>query len=117
MTEKSDMEDLFTNFEQLPQLEDTVNLDDIPEPMEDDYFEQPEEAPEYPTYGEVAELKWPEYTFKTSGGKTIQVKHDKVGTLWSISFKEGGQLPSELTGKFTSEHDACKQVEVYLARQ
>lgn len=115
MTEKSNMEDLFNDFEHLPEMEDSVDLEATLEPMTDDYFEQPEEAPEYPTYGEVPDLEWPVHTFQ-SGGKTIQVKHDKVGTLWSISFKEGGQLPEELKGKYTSDNDAIAAVKVYLAR-
>lgn len=113
MTEKSNMAELFNDFEQLPELEDTVELDNVVAP-EDDFFEGDVE-PEYPTYGQVKDLEWPTYTFKTSGGKTVEVYHEKYGTLWSVKFREGGQLPESLTGKYTTATDACQAVEVYLA--
>jgi hypothetical protein len=112
------MEDLFNSFDSLPELEDTVDLDQVSVP-EDDFFTQEGsiDDPIYPTYGEVKDIEWPSYTFRTPGGKTIEVYHNKMGTLWGVRFKEGGQLPAELSGQFTSDSEAVKQVELYLARQ
>jgi hypothetical protein len=115
MTEKSNMEDLFVDFDILSEMEDTVDLEQVVVP-EDDYFEATEEDIDYPTYGGTPEIKYNTYTYKTAGGKTVEVYHEPMGTFWSIRFKEGGQLPQELAGKFTHENDARQAVEVYLAR-
>ena len=115
MTEKLDMEDLFEVFESLPEMEDTVDLDQVAVP-EDDFFEVVEEDVHYPTYGDTPEIKYDTHTFKTEGGKTVEVYHEQMGTLWAIRFKEGGQLPAELSGKFTSDADARTAVQLYLAR-
>lgn len=52
-----------------------------------------------------------------AGQKTIQVFHDKYGTLWGCRFKEGGQLPGNLTGRWTSAEDAIAAVKLYVAQQ
>lgn len=116
MTEKLDMEDLFEDFEKNSTGEDTVDLTEVRVP-EDDFFEQPVEETEYPTYGNLPEMKFPSHTYKTAGGKTVEVYHETMGTLWAIRFKEGGQLPDELKSKYTSDSDACQAVEMYLAKQ
>jgi hypothetical protein len=108
------MEDLFEEFETLPKQEDTVDLNAVTVP-EDDFFVAPEEEIEYPTYGGIEEIKYPIYDFKTKGGKTIEVYHEQVGTLWAIRFKEGGQLPRELKGKYTTEANAVQAVQLYVA--
>jgi hypothetical protein len=60
--------------------------------------------------------KWPEYTYETKGGKQIKVRHDAIGTMWRIEFAPGGQLPAELSGKYTNSNEANRAVEIYLAR-
>lgn len=114
MTEKLDMEELFEGFEALPVQEDTVDLTETKLP-EDDYFEAPDEEPEYPTYGGIKDPEYPTYDFKTKGGKTIEVYHQPMGTLWAIKFREGGQLPQGLKGQYTSEAEAIQAVQVYIA--
>lgn len=50
-----------------------------------------------------------------AGHKTIEIYHEELGTLWSVRFAEGGQLPASLTGKFTSDADAKLAVDLYVA--
>lgn len=69
------------------------------------------------TYNMVTDKDYNEYNYETKGGKTISVRHDTMGSLWYIAFVPGGQLPNELSGKFTSDRDAIQAVEQYLAKQ
>lgn len=114
MTEKLDLEDLYNDFDSLPEQEDTVDLSEVKVP-DDDYFEQTEEVAEHPTYGDIPEVQYATYDYPLSDGKTLQVYHEKMGTLWAIKFKEGGQVAQELQSKFTNEGDARQAVELYLA--
>lgn len=56
---------------------------------------------------------WPKYEFPY-GNKTMRVQHDVMGTLWHVDFVEGGNVPQELSGKFTTDRDAIKAVEIYI---
>jgi hypothetical protein len=51
-----------------------------------------------------------------AGMKTIEVYHQKYGTLWGCKFKEGGELPRSLKGKFTSAEDAVNAAKLYVAQ-
>jgi hypothetical protein len=53
-------------------------------------------------------------TYKTAGGKEIEVYHDPATAHVKIKFKEGGQLPAELTGVFTSKAVAEVAVRSYI---
>ena len=66
---------------------------------------------------EPTNSQWPIHTYETKGGKTIAVKHDKWGSFWHVEFVPGGQLPKELSGRFTTEQDAKFATEQYLAKQ
>lgn len=79
----------------------------------------PTEAEEDPRskYGKLAPTKWPVYNYVTKGGKGIAVKHDEIGTFWYVEFVSGGQLPGELSGRFTNDSEAKFAVEQYLAKQ
>ena len=50
------------------------------------------------------------------GNKTIEVYHEKFGTLWAARFIGGGELPATLKGKWTSAEDAILEVKLYKAR-
>jgi hypothetical protein len=80
------------------------------EPLEAD---DEESYPEYDT-SRAGDKEWPKYEFP-SGGKTLVIAHDQWGTLWSVHFKEGGELPESLKGKFTDEENARLAVQLYLA--
>jgi len=51
-----------------------------------------------------------------AGQKTIEVFHAKYGTLWGCKFNEGGKLPRELEGRWTSAEDAIQQANLYVAK-
>lgn len=72
---------------------------------------------EYSKYGDLPAADYPTYSYKTNGGKTINIKHDEWGTFWFIEFSPGGQLPAELQGRFTNDKEAKHIVELYLAKQ
>lgn len=50
----------------------------------------------------------------TPGGKSLQVFHIKNTSLYGVSFTDGGELPGELRGRFTSGSRARKAIEGYL---
>ena len=79
----------------------------------------PTEAEDDPRteYGKLEATKWPVYNYDTKGGKGIAIKHDDLGTFWRIEFTSGGQLPKELSGRYTNDGEAKFAVEQYLARQ
>ena len=60
----------------------------------------------------VDELKW-----ITARGKTLQVKRKNPYGLLNFSFKEGGQLPEELTGAYTSFQEVTAAAESYMSKQ
>jgi len=89
--------------------------------VEDDFLsfsEIAEEKAEYPTYdtGRAGEKEWDEYSFQ-AGGKTLVMYHDEFGTFWSVKWREGGELPPSLRGKFTDEAEAKLAIQLYIARQ
>lgn len=99
-----------------------LNMDDVDsmDVMEDEFLSMSEVGDEtqYPTYdGGVDDKPWPSSFYTTAGGKTIEVYHEEFGTLWGIKFKEGGVMPAELTGKYTSQRDADLDVQLYLAKK
>lgn len=53
--------------------------------------------------------------YKTSNGKTIKIYRVKNTALYCINFSEGGSLPAELSGFYTSPSLADKAVKNYLA--
>lgn len=53
----------------------------------------------------------------TQGGKEVKPVHDEVGSLWHIEFSPGGELPSDLKGKYTSEPSAREGIVQYLAKR
>lgn len=53
-------------------------------------------------------------SFETPAGKTIQLSIKENSSHIKISFGQGGELPEELTGVFTSEVEAEKAVICYL---
>lgn len=53
-------------------------------------------------------------SFETGTGKTVQLIIDQKTAHIRLQFKEGGQLPDELVGLYTSERDATKDVLLYL---
>lgn len=55
-------------------------------------------------------------TFETPNGKTIQLQIKEGSSLIRISFAQGGELPEELSGLYTSERDAEKAILFYLDR-
>lgn len=54
--------------------------------------------------------------FVSAGNKTLEIYHEKFGTLWACRFKEGGELPRSLKGKFTSPEDAKLAADLYVAQ-
>lgn len=53
--------------------------------------------------------------FVTEGGKELQIVTDPQTAHIKIQFKEGGQLPEELSGLFTSKAVAEIAIRSYLA--
>lgn len=53
-------------------------------------------------------------TFLTAGGKEIQIVTDPRTAHVKVQFKEGGELPEELSGLFTSKAIAEVAVRSYL---
>jgi hypothetical protein len=52
--------------------------------------------------------------FKTPAGKTITSVREPKNGYWKIQFKEGGELPAELQGFFTTPAVVEKTIRVYL---
>jgi hypothetical protein len=55
--------------------------------------------------------------YSTAGGKQIRIVKDDWGTFWHVEFMSGGQLPEELSGKFTDEGEADLAIRTYLNKQ
>lgn len=54
----------------------------------------------------------------TPNGKELQIKPaEGYGSMLSISFTSGGELPRELAGLFTSYRDANEAVANYLNKK
>lgn len=53
---------------------------------------------------------------KTDKGKSMALYFDKRTSLYHISFAEGGELPQEFLGKFTTPEAAKIAVKMYNAR-
>lgn len=126
--EKFDTDDeSIDSGEQTGSLEVLVPEDDVYSPSEEEQAafvadaapSTPTEASDDPrsSYGSLPTTEWPVYNYETSGGKTIAIKHDALGTFWRIEFVPGGQLPAELQGRFTNDTEAKFAVEQYLAKQ
>lgn len=94
-----------------------------PSPSDEEAFvtdiigKEAEAESEYSKYGATKPNEYPTYNYETSGGKTINIKHDEWGTFWFVEFSPGGQLPVELQGRFTNDVEAKFAVEQYLAKQ
>jgi len=53
----------------------------------------------------------------TPNGKHLSVLIDKTKGAYKIQFNSGGELPTELSGVFTSSKFAHKAIDIYLARK
>lgn len=62
----------------------------------------------------VVEVGKDNMEFKTPAGKTITTKREPKNGYLQIQFKEGGEVPNELQGFFTSPAIAEKAIRVYL---
>lgn len=51
---------------------------------------------------------------KTAGGKTLLIVTDQNLRTFSVKFKEGGELPESLSGKYTRRANAQHAIELYL---
>lgn len=52
--------------------------------------------------------------YTTPRGKDVEIYPE--GNLWKIQFTNGGELPGELAGAFTSEGIAAQRTELYIKR-
>lgn len=52
----------------------------------------------------------------TPAGKEIQAKHCTKSPLFKIEFATGGELPEELTGRYTTEREVGRAISMYLAK-
>lgn len=55
-------------------------------------------------------------TFETPNGKKIQMKIQPNTVLIKLEFATGGELPSDLSGLFTTEKEAIYAVNKYLSK-
>ncbi len=55
-------------------------------------------------------------SFETEAGKQIEMFIDPKSAHIRLKFVPGGQMPEELTGLYTSERDAEKDVNIYLEK-
>lgn len=122
--EKLDTEEMFEDnfdelvedmdFKELPPSGSTEPAPTVPKDntnvVKEDEYEVPEK------YGPAPFNTYPEFSYETKGGKQVKVRHDEQGSFWHIEFVPGGQLPAELSGKYTTEHDAKLAVELYLIK-
>lgn len=90
---------------------------------EDAYGANPKEPVQQAAQGQIQSDFWHQGEWdatvigQTPGNtKNVQVKKDLDGSMYTISFREGGELPQELRGKFTSYDVAEKQARTYLNR-
>lgn len=60
----------------------------------------------------VDDLEW-----TTTKGKTLQVKRKNPYGFLCFSFKEGGQLPDELIGSYTSFKEVEAAADKYMKKQ
>jgi len=56
-------------------------------------------------------------TFKTEGGKTVQLYIKPNTQHVAIKFLEGGELPVELSGLYTSENAATRDIILFLDKK
>jgi hypothetical protein len=54
-------------------------------------------------------------TFKTEGGKTLTIRPDSRYCMYEVFFKEGGEVPPSLTGRFTDPETAYTNIRNYFA--
>ena len=55
-------------------------------------------------------------TFQTPAGKTIQMKYKDGTSHIRVEFAQGGELPEEFTGVFTTEREAEFAIIRYLSK-
>jgi len=58
-----------------------------------------------------------EIVAKTPNGKEIQLVKHPVFTGFYIKFRGGGELPNELSGRWTTHQKAMEAVRVYLGKK
>ena len=56
-------------------------------------------------------------TWTTDQGKEIKIFHVTNSGMYKIAFANGGELPEEFKGKFTSKKEAEKTITRYLNRK
>ena len=98
MTEKSSTEDLVKE-------DDFLSFSEI--------AEEAEEFPEYDT-SRAGDKEWGEVAFPC-GGKTLVVYHQEYGTFWSVKWREGGELPKNLQGSYTTKEHAVMAINLHIA--
>lgn len=54
------------------------------------------------------------YSVTLDSGKTLAVVPDRTRGLWALHFTSGGELPSSLSGRFTSFKDAVTAAKRYV---
>jgi hypothetical protein len=52
----------------------------------------------------------------TYGKKEIKIERAPIGAHFTISFAEGGQLPKEMKGMFTSHTEAERAIKAFIQR-
>lgn len=54
--------------------------------------------------------------YRTPNGKQLVIQHVPNTALHSVKWSSGGEVPEELSGKFTSLHAATLAMDLYLER-
>lgn len=54
--------------------------------------------------------------FIKAGAKTVEIYHEKFGTLWAARFVEGGTIPKSIRSRWTNTDDATLAVNLYVAQ-
>lgn len=54
------------------------------------------------------------YSVTLDSGKTLAVVPDRTRGLWALHFTSGGELPSSLSGRYTSFKDAVTAAKRYV---
>jgi hypothetical protein len=57
------------------------------------------------------------YEVNLGSGKILRVVNDRILGMWKAEFSPGGELPSSLTGRYTSFGAAVEAVQRYISER
>ena len=81
------------------------------------FLYETEEQPKDPESISLQSGREAEVVAMTDTGKEIQVVKDPSFSGYHIEFKQGGRIPKEFEGRWTSYEKAMEQIRIYIAKR